>query len=431
MSLLMDALKKAEAAKRQAAQGEHGPAADTAPAQAAEPGNALPELPHELSLLDDQFASGTASTSARPAPGAEASVREAQRDREAAHNLFTAKRSPSRAPFWIGLAGSTLAAVAGIGYWFWWQLQPPPGALQAGPALAQTTVPAAAAPAPAVASRTAPEPAPATAPPPAAAIVAQAPVGSTASRVAPKPAVRTFALPPRAAEAAESPAPRRGDPTRAGSFGARSAPPAADTAGEPRLHRAVAPREQINPAVARAYAAYIAGDMAGAKRGYEEALRSDPRSLDALNGMTAVALRAGRRDLAETYLARALEVDPRDAYALPVLAALKGRSDPQTAESRLRAMISSAPDTPAAHFGLGNLYAREGRWAEAQQAYFRAFSSEPDNPDYLFNLAVSLDHLRQPKLSLQYYQSALGAARPGAFDRDQVAARIRELQQGQ
>jgi Tfp pilus assembly protein PilF len=431
MSLLMDALKKAEAAKRQAAQGEHGPAAETAPAQAAEPGNALPELPHELSLLDDQFASGTAPAPARAAPGAEASLRETQRDREAAHNLFTVKRSPSRAPFWIGLAGSTLAAVAGIGYWFWWQLQPPPGALQAGPALAQTTAAAPPAPAPAVASRIAPEPAPATTPPPAAAIVAQAPVGSTSSRVALKPAVRTFSLPPHAAEAAESPAQRRGDPTRTGSFAARSAPPAADTAGEPRLHRAVAPREQINPAVARGYAAYIAGDMAGAKRGYEEALRSDPRSLDALNGMTAVALRAGRRDLAETYLARALEVDPRDAYALPVLAALKGRSDPQTAESRLRAMISSAPDTPAAHFGLGNLYAREGRWAEAQQAYFRAFSSEPDNPDYLFNLAVSLDHLRQPKLSLQYYQSALGAARPGAFDRDQVAARIRELQQVQ
>lgn len=433
MSLLMDALKKAEAAKRQATQGDLGAAAEAAPAQVAEPGNALPELPRELSLLDDQFASGTAPTSARAAAGAEAPLRETQRDREAAHNLFTAKRSPSRAPFWIGLTGSTLAAVAGIGYWFWWQLQPPPGALQAGPALAQTTAPAKPPPPPAPApeSRTMPKPAPTAAPPQAAGAVGQAPAGSAASRVAPKLAVRTFALQPRAAEVAESPAPRRVDPTRAGSFAARSAPPAADSGGEPRLHRAVAPREQINPAVARGYAAYIAGDMAGAKRAYEEALRSDPRSLDALNGMTAVALRAGRRDLAETYLARALEVDPRDAYALPVLAALKGRSDPQTAESRLRAMISSAPDTPAAHFSLGNLYAREGRWAEAQQAYFRAFSSEPDNPDYLFNLAVSLDHLRQPKLSLQYYQSALGATRPGAFDRDQVAARIRELQQVQ
>lgn len=431
MSLLMDALKKAEAAKRQATQGEHGPVADAAPAQAAEPGNALPELPQELSLLDDQFASGTASASVRPAPGAEASVREAQRDREAAHNLFTAKRSPSRAPFWIGLSASTLAAVAAIGYWFWWQLQPPPGALQAGPALAQTTAPAQTPPAPAVETRNAPQAAPTAMPPPAAAIVPQAPAGSAPSRVPPKPAVRAFAEQTRTADATGSPTARRIDPTRAGGFAARPAPSAADGAGEPRLRRAVASAEQINPAVTRGYAAYLAGDMAGAKRGYEEALRTDPRSLDALNGMTAVALRAGRRDLAETYLARALEIDPRDAYALPVLAALKGRSDPQTAESRLRAMISSTPDSPAAHFGLGNLYAREGRWAEAQQAYFRAFSTEPDNPDYLFNLAVSLDHLRQPKLSLQYYQSALGAARPGAFDRDQVAARIRELQQAQ
>lgn len=229
---------------------------------------------------------------------------------------------------------------------------------------------------------------------------------------------------------ARSAEPRSAESRLAGRYAVQP-PSDAETPGEPRVRRAAAPREQISPAVARGYSAYVAGDLASAKRNYEDALRTDPHSLDALNGMAAIALRAGRRDLAETYLTQSLEADPRDGYALSALATLKAQSDPRSAESRLKGLISASPDSPAAHFGLGNLYARDGRWAEAQQAYFRAFSSEPDNPDYLFNLAVSLDHLRQSKLALQYYQSALATSRPGAFDRQQVGARIRDLQQYQ
>jgi tetratricopeptide (TPR) repeat protein len=46
------------------------------------------------------------------------------------------------------------------------------------------------------------------------------------------------------------------------------------------------------------------------------------------------------------------------------------------------------------------------RWNDAQQAYFRAYSAEPDNPDILYNLAISLEHLRQNKLAAQYYAQA-------------------------
>ena len=46
-------------------------------------------------------------------------------------------------------------------------------------------------------------------------------------------------------------------------------------------------------------------------------------------------------------------------------------------------------------------------WPDAQQAYFRAYSSVPDNADYAFNLAVGLDRLSQRKLALSYYQRAL------------------------
>jgi len=421
MSLLMDALKKAEVAKRQAAQAENAAVSDNPPDQPADPDNALPELPGELSLLDDQFAASPgAMGGTRGGTSAAAAASDAQRDREAAHNLFAAKRNGSRAPFWIGLTASTMAAVAAIGFWFWWQLKPQAGALQAGPALAQLSA------TPALAVRPTPE----------AGVTQNPAAGTTAAAVAPTdaapPAVtRASGGQPRSVSLPRSPAVRTTDPARAGTFAPPPHAPATQLPNGPRVRRAAPPREQIDPAVARGYAAYTAGDLGDAKRHYEEALRADPRSLDALNGMSAIALRAGRRDLAETYLARALEVDPRDPYALSSFAALKGRSDPQTAERRLRGLIAAAPDSPAANFSLGNLYARDGRWGDAQQAYFRAFAAEPENSDYQFNLAVSLDHIHQSRLALQYYQSALAAAHPGTFDREHAATRIRDLQQVQ
>ena len=61
-------------------------------------------------------------------------------------------------------------------------------------------------------------------------------------------------------------------------------------------------------------------------------------------------------------------------------------------------------------FALGNLFARQGRWPEAQQSYFRAFSAMPENADYAFNLGVGLDRMNQPRLAQTYYRRALELA---------------------
>jgi predicted Zn-dependent protease len=99
------------------------------------------------------------------------------------------------------------------------------------------------------------------------------------------------------------------------------------------------------------------------------------------------------------------------------------------AESRLKGLIGQQPDAHFAHFALGNVYAAQERWPEAQQAYFRAYAGDSGNPDYQFNLAVSLEHLRQPALALRYYQGAMRAAesRPAAFEPAEAAERIRQL----
>src|SRR5262249_43234264 len=80
------------------------------------------------------------------------------------------------------------------------------------------------------------------------------------------------------------------------------------------------------------------------------------------------------------------------------------------------------PGANVLHFTLGNQLAQQGRWAEAQQAYFKAMAADPDNPDFAFNLAVSLDHLRQSKLAADYYRRAIALAEKHGASFDLAAA---------
>ena len=103
---------------------------------------------------------------------------------------------------------------------------------------------------------------------------------------------------------------------------------------------------------------------------------------------------------------------------------------PGQLEAELKALIYKDPNAASLQFSLGNLYASQRRWTEAQQAFFEAYRLDADNADYLYNLAVSLDQLNQSRLALDYYQKSLvQAPKAGAqFDRSVVQRRIAELQ---
>lgn len=181
----------------------------------------------------------------------------------------------------------------------------------------------------------------------------------------------------------------------------------------------------------RGHASLQRGDTEQSRREFELALQRDPNNTDTLLALAAIAQRQGRAAEAESLRQRALVANPSDpATQAAVLGNLSANADPQGAESRLKSLLSGQPESAPLNFALGNLYSRQGRWAEAQQVYFNAVAADGDNPDYLFNLAVSLDHLRQPRLAAQHYRLALEAAakRPAGFERDKVQRRLAELQ---
>jgi len=245
------------------------------------------------------------------------------------------------------------------------------------------------------------------------------PVPAAAKRIAARPVRR------RAAETKLEDAP----PPQASRSVRRVAETSAAMA-EDTVRRDARAEPAIHPLVAAGYAAYRAGQLAKAREAYARALREQPANRDALLGLAAVEMRLGHAEAAEELYARRLQADPRDPHAQAGLIALRGAQiDPLATETRIKTLLAANPQARALYFALGNQYAQQGRWAEAREAYLRACGADADNADFAYNLAVSLDHLRQTKTALDYYRRAIGLAakRSVAFDPRAAAARAEQL----
>jgi Tfp pilus assembly protein PilF len=451
MSLLFDALKKAELAKQAAK--EPPPATDKPPFTRDQ----LPDITQPMEIRSEDLSLAESTPAARrmeksplelapgepplraapalqPAPAMRAAPVATSYSpsdetaysppgdtakRKQAQQLFEAKELDvnPRKPFYLTVGALGLFALGTVGY-FWYQMQPkntyklpPPSAQPAPP-------PVAAAPAaPAAEPGT---PAAATVGPPAGTQPAVPARGDFTPRAAPAYAPAAVPAAPRGPVFARQSAPASGAAT-------------APQPGSTRRGRDITitpARVQSDPVLEGAYQAYNAGDLARARNDYQQVRRNDPDNRDALLGLAAVETQAKHYDAADRFYTRLLELDPRDAHAQAGLIGLRGQVDPLAAESRLKNMIAAQPDASFLHFTLGNQYAAQGRWAEAQQAYFQAYASDPEHPDFAYNLAISLDRMHQTKPALEYYRRALALAesRPVSFDKAQVGNRVLQLE---
>lgn len=177
----------------------------------------------------------------------------------------------------------------------------------------------------------------------------------------------------------------------------------------------------LHPSMNAAYESYQNGDYDLAGRLYQQVLMSESNNRDAMLGLASVYLKQNNTSQAQNYYARLLELNPRDPIARAALLEISMRDDPVRQETELKSLISAFPGVAPISFALGNLYANQNRWSEAQSAYFNALLAAKTtstngniSPDYAFNLAVSLERLNQLRAALDYYREA------EAFSRDTV-----------
>ena len=465
MSLLIDALKRAERAKNgqpeptpntiERAVESAGSAQDwTVEGIGAEPviGDAAMSAPDVLARAEPKFAAPIDSVALRepayvpPAPATKifASARTAEAkfatEREAAQTLFDAKRPAMRSRVGpLVLLGIAALLLAGGGFYVWYSLAfPPTPAFTPLPPRTAAAMPSPAAPVsvqPGV-----PTSAPTTAPVVETPNVAPPVAATTADSIAsPQPNDSTLRA------EVEPPKPKK-SPRKTADTMASADELSSDDVVQREIEQAR--REQstrrgknvqngvnigkgqqtgFDADIALAYSSLLSGNRAEAKRLYAIAAERDPFNTDALLGLATIAGNQGDLNGAERYYRRALEVDPQNASALAGLASLRQSGGPS--ESQLKFELARSPDSAALRFALGNQLANQGRWDEAQQAYFDAVSLDTRNADYAYNLAVSLDQLNQAKQAAIYYRKALELSKiHGArFRAADISARLAEL----
>ncbi len=156
----------------------------------------------------------------------------------------------------------------------------------------------------------------------------------------------------------------------------------------------------------QAYSAYQSKQIERATSLYQAVLEQQPHNRDALLGIAAIAQQQEQIEQARAYYQRVLQLHPNDAVASNGLLSLAQQPSIEQ-EQQLREQLAQQADAHWLHFALGNLYSRQARWREAQEAYFQAYRHQPQQPDYLYNLAVSLEHLKQARTALGFYEEAL------------------------
>ncbi len=164
----------------------------------------------------------------------------------------------------------------------------------------------------------------------------------------------------------------------------------------------------VSSHIDRGYVAYQQGNMSLAKQHYNAALTADPYHRDALLGAAAVAVANGNYQAAVKYYQRQLDREPQDDFAHAGLLSIASREGATPGLlSEVNILLQEKPSAAHLHFLKGALFAKQQRWPAAQEAFFRAWSIDSERADYTYNLAISLDHLRQYQEALRFYRQTL------------------------
>lgn len=206
-------------------------------------------------------------------------------------------------------------------------------------------------------------------------------------------------------------------------------PPAAPATPPISVSRNVDQMETFN-SLQQAYRHYQNGDDARAQVLYAQVLDHEEHNRDALLGLAAIAVRQNDRLKAQDIYSELLTLDPRDTVAQAGFVGVTRSLDPLQQEARVKQMLEQEPNAPHLLFTYATFLMQQQRWGEASRVLLSAYQAQRDNPDYAFNLAVTLDHQGQNANALTYYRTALDLAskQSASFRADEVRRRIELLQ---
>ena len=176
------------------------------------------------------------------------------------------------------------------------------------------------------------------------------------------------------------------------------------------------------------YESYLQADYESALSQYKKALEYDGTNIDANLGVASSLYALGDYENAASYFDRVLAVDQFHALALARKNELALLLDKQALDTR------ALPESDAYfsgeaknHFYLGQAYASQAKWPDAQKAFFKAHSMAPGNDLYAYNLAVALDQMQKHQLALPYYEQVLVTQNSDLLDYEKIKSRVETI----
>lgn len=158
-----------------------------------------------------------------------------------------------------------------------------------------------------------------------------------------------------------------------------------------------------------AYQAYQQEKWALAQLFFNEAVELNPENINAQLGLAGSLLNQQKLKDALNVYYQVLDASPINIYAIEGIASIMQQfpSQDKQWQKTLSKVLKDHPDSAFLKSAMGNILAQQNDWQEAQNYYFEALSLEPNNAMYNYNLAISLDYLKQYSLAIEYYTKAL------------------------
>ncbi len=162
--------------------------------------------------------------------------------------------------------------------------------------------------------------------------------------------------------------------------------------------------------LAAAASAVDRGDYKAADQAYQDALRANPKNVNARTNLAGLKLQLKQYDEAAVELRRCLVLDPDDGltlYRLGICYYQQGKAS--EAEAQFEKSLIKKPDNARAHHYLGIIASKNSKREKAEAEFKSALAIDPNYGDAHFNLAVLYATAEPPNwdLARKHYADAL------------------------
>ena len=150
---------------------------------------------------------------------------------------------------------------------------------------------------------------------------------------------------------------------------------------------------------------YDQKEFSKAIQAYQKVIELDPTYVEAYNNMGIIYQMLGNADRAFGAYQKATEINPRYEKGynnLGILLLLKGRYE-EALEAFEKALAVN-PNNIESHINLGILYKKKGQWEKAIESYQRALAIDPLYKETHYNIALLYEQLENLELAISHYQ---------------------------